>query len=357
MVTPVQRTRRGPTAAALTLVALVVYLSGCAGILNNDPDLRWWVFSHYGASQICPEMIKTSVPIKLQDRAPSIGRFFPMQCTCTVDDNRRVITVNVGGTGYGYLAPAKRVGFGLTASVEYRPDFVIAGKDTYLWAKVNRMVDGPHFSTGYVENRILDVMGNVPPFGNMSNLIGNQIVASAMTRGFTVIKNDDNPKNPEFSLGVLHPPQRPMHPFNAPSSSRLTFANETVDVEAQQRDFLGPFEIAKAGQAIFLTTQVQGPPVDMIIVNKLTGDVWRDQYQTGQPLGQPPGPILGGNPVMPGVVDTRRYNLPPGLYYVVIDNTSAAGVVAPTAPALLSPLGFAPSSSLARVNYLAQLGE
>ncbi len=44
------------------------------------------------------------------------------------------MTVNLSGTGYGYVMPAKRVGFSLTVSVEYRPDFVIAGDDIYVWA-------------------------------------------------------------------------------------------------------------------------------------------------------------------------------------------------------------------------------
>lgn len=364
MVTPMHGRTRPPIGASLALVALVVALSGCAGIINNDPDLRWFIFSKFGASQICPEMIKTSVPIRLQDRAPSTGRFFPQQCNCAVDDTRRVITVSVSGTGYGYVLPAKRVGFALSATVEYRPDFVIAGKDLYLWAKVNRMVDGPRFHTGFVENPILDVMGNMPPFGGMANNIGNQVVSSALTRGFTVIRNDDNPKNPDFTLGILYPPMKPNHPFRAASTNRFTFANDTVDVEANQRDYLGPFEVVKAGQAIFLSTQVQGPPIDVLIVNKLTGDVWRDHYQTGKPLGPPPGPVLAGNPVMPGMVDTRRHNLPPGLYYVVIDNTAAAGTMSPAAPGLLSagpgllsPLGLSSGGSLARVSYIAQLGE
>ena len=112
------------------------------GIINNNPELRWKLFSLFGASKICPEMLKRSVSIRLQDRSPAIGRFFPMQCTYAVDEARQVVTVSMAGTGYGYMLPAKRVGFSLTAAVEYRPDFVIAGDDLYVWAKLNRIVDG-----------------------------------------------------------------------------------------------------------------------------------------------------------------------------------------------------------------------
>ena len=80
--------------------------------------------------------------------------------------------------------------------------------------------------------------------------------------------------------------------------------------------------------------------------------VTREAYQTGKPLGPPPGPVQAGGPLQPGIIETRRYALRPGLYYVVIDNTSAAGMVAPPVT-LLSPLG----GSAAQVSYMAQVGE
>src|ERR1700690_1387337 len=123
-------------AAALALAILVMTLTGCAGTLNNNPDLRWFVFSRFGAGKICPEMLKTSVPLHLQDRAPAVGRFFPPTCNATVDQAHHVLVVSGAGNGYGYLPGAKRIGFSVTASVEYRPDFVVAGDDIYVHAKV-----------------------------------------------------------------------------------------------------------------------------------------------------------------------------------------------------------------------------
>jgi hypothetical protein len=341
---------------ASALAVLVGTLSGCTGIINNTPDLRWFLFSHFGANKICPEMITRSVPIHLADRAPSVGRFFPNTCSVTVDNARHVIVVAVGGTGYGYVTPAKRVGFSVSASVEYRPDFVISGDDTYLWARVNRVVDGPHFQTGYMENPIMDVMGNLPPFGNLANFLGNQAVSGAMTQGFTVIHNGNGD---DFTIGIINPPQRPQHPFQIAASDRLTFANETTDVQANERDFLGPFEVAKPGQAIFFSTTVQGPPVNLVVVSKAVGDAWREAYQTGRPSVSPPGPVLYTNTVRPGAVDTQRFNVAPGLYYVVIDNTGAQAPGAGILPSLmtpLSPLGLGGGGgALARVNYVAQL--
>jgi len=342
--------------ALLALAALVSATSGCARIVNNDPDLRWLLFSRFGANRVCPELLKTSVPIRLQDRGPATGRFFPKTCNTTIDGARQVMVVSVAGTGYGYVTPARRVGFAVSASVEYRPDFVMAGDQIYVQAKVNRIVDGPHFQTGYIENPVVDLMGNLPPFGTAANFLGNQAVTRSLTLGFTVIHDDHGD---DFALGLMYPPERPNHPFTVLPSERFTFANDTTDVQPGERDFLGPFEVAKSGQAIFLSTTVQGAGVNVVVVEKATGDLWREQYQTGQPaLGPPPGPVLYTNPVPPGPVDTRRYNLPPGLYYIVIDNAGGqqTGQVGPF-PALLNPL--APlglgSGSLARVSYVAQL--
>jgi hypothetical protein len=356
MTRPAARRPRLAIAALATLVLLALPLSGCARIINNDPDLRWFLFSNFGAQRVCPEILKMGVPIKREQRAPAIGRFFPMQCNVAVQADRRTIVVSLAGTGYGYVTPAKRVGFSVTASVEYRPDFVIAGDDIYIWAKVNRIVDGPHFQTGYIENPVIDVMGNIPPFGSIANFLGNQAVQSTLTMGFTVIHNGD--RGDDFSMGILNPPQRPNHPFQVQTSERFTFANETTDVEAKQLDFLGPFEIAKNGQALFLSASVQGPAVNMVIVNKATGDAWREAYQTGRPNAGPPGPVLFQNQVLPGPVDTRRYNLMPGLYYVVIDNNGQQpgplglpqGLLNP-----LSPIGIGSAGALARVSYVAQL--
>jgi hypothetical protein len=351
---------RRPAAAVLTLVAIVLATTFCgcpciSGPVNASPGLRWWLFANFGASKVCPEMLKQGVPLRLQDRSPTIGRFFPLQCSYTLDDQRQTLTVNVAGTGYGYMIPAKRIGFSLTASVEYRPDFQIAGDDVYVWGKMNRLVQGPNFQLGAVENPVVDVLGNVPPFGSIANFLGNQVVTEEMTRGFTVIHADDGSN--DFTLGTLFPPQRPHHPFQVVDADRFTFANERVELHSNQRDYLGPFEITDGGKALYLTLSLQGPAIDVMVVGKATGDVWREAYQTGKPLGPPPGPIVAGGVLQPGPTDNRRYPLPAGVYYVVLDNTPAAGLVAPPLlGAFLNPLNPLADSPAAMVSYVAQLG-
>jgi hypothetical protein len=345
---------RAPRAwLALFIVVASFSMAGCpcvAAVTNASPGLRWWLFSNFGASRVCPEMLKRGVALRLEDRAPAIGRFFPAQCTYNVDDAQQTMTVHFAGTGYGFMSPARRVGFSCTGSVEYRPDFQIAGDDVYVWGKLNRIVQGPNFQLGYVENTIVDVATAWTPLGAVANFFGNQIVSGELTRGFTVVHNED--RGDDFALGLLFPPQKPHHPFQITEDERFTFANETVDIHAQQRDYLGPFEVAEAGQALLMTMSVMGPTVDVMIVDKRVGDPWRESYQTGKTLGPPPGPVLAGGLLQPNVTDTRRYTLPPGLYYVVVDNTSYAGQVAPPT-SLLTPL----ADPVARVSYAAQLAE
>jgi hypothetical protein len=347
---------RVPNKSSCALILLVMAVAcanwGCPSAANFLPkSVRWFLFANYGANKICPEMLKRSVTLRLSDRQNGIGRFFPIGCNYNVDNAAETVTVHVTGTGYGYMSPAKRVGFSITTSVEYRSDFQVAGDDAYVWAKLNRIVQGPNFQLGYVENPILDIAANLPGFGSLANFFGDQIVKGEMTRGFTVLHNLDTEQN-EFSLGILYPPQRPYKPFNVSASNRLTYANETVEIHSNQRDYLGPFEIVTGNQALYLMLNVVGPPVDVMIVNKLTGDVWREQYQTGKPMGGPPGPVLAGGPLYPGTNDTRRYPLSQGLYYVVVDNTHSAGTMAPPV-SILNPLGDA----VATVSYVAQLGE
>jgi hypothetical protein len=346
------RKRSSTARAALSVGAIAAAFSfaGCPcleSIVNPSPGLQWWLFSNFGASRMCPEMLKQGVPLRLQDRSPAIGRFFPAQCSYAVDDSRRTVAVSFAGTGYGYISPAKRVGFSVTGTVELRPGIQLAGDKAYVFGQFNRIIAGPDFKIGYIENPVIDIAANIPPFGSMTNLFGNQIVAGELTRGFTVVNSD---KGNDFALGILRPPQVPNHPFALAESQRYTFANETIEIHQGQRDFLGPFEVPEVGKSLFLMLNNQGPALDVMVVSKYVGDAWRDQYQRGM-LAPPPGPVVAGGPLQPNFNDTRRYALPPGIYYVVIDNTATAGLVSP--PASILPL----ADAMARVSYVAQLGE
>ncbi len=359
MLIPVlRRIRRSPSAhpagSFLMLLVLVFafVLAGCPcteSVVNNNPEFRWWLFSNFGASRICPEMLKVGVSLKTDPRSPSsIGRFFPTTCNYVVDDPNKMVSVQFSGTGYGYMQPAKRVGFSCSATVQLRPDFLISNDDVYVFGRMNQVLY-PDFRVGYIENPAVSVATNIPGFGTIANVFGQQVLTSELTRGFTVVANED--RGNDFALGILMPPARPIKPFRVSNEERFTFANENVDVHGNQRDYLGPYEVS-SGQSLYVTMSVQGPTVDVMIVEKRVGDAWREAYQIGQPLGGPPGIVVGGGPVAPGPQQTRKYSLQPGLYYVVIDNTPYAGLVSPPA----SPLN-ALFDPVARVSYVTQVGE
>jgi hypothetical protein len=340
---------------ALTALVLSLAFSGCrclSGPVNASPALRWWLFSNFGAGKICPEMTKRGMGLRLQERGPAVGRFFPNGCTVDIDNQNQLVTVNFTGTGYAYTPVSRRVGFQCTASVQYRPDFYFGEEDIYVWGKVNRIVNGPRFEIGYVENPVADVATSMTPLGALANGFGNQIVAGELTRGFTVLQDWQTESN-SFALGILLPPQKPASPFDTSQDERYTFGNETTEVQGNQRDYLGPFEVVEHGQQLVMKYYLQGPPVDVMVVAKATGDLWREAYQLGRQPGPPPGPVLGGAPLHPGRELTVAYPLAPGQYYVVVDNTAYAGAVAPPV-SILDPLG---ATAAARISYVAQLAD
>lgn len=339
--------------AALLAVSLVAAYVGsttsCAAVVNASPGLRWWLFSNFGAQRVCPEMLKTSLTLRMQDRAPGIGRFFPSQCSYTVNDDAQTLQVNIAGVGYAYVPPAKHIGFNLNVAVEYRPDFMIAGDDLYVWGKFSRMISAPNFQLAYVENPALDVATTLTPLGSGANLLGNQVVAGFLSRGFTVVDNSDTGKL--FSLGILSPPAKPFQPIQVDDDSSYTFANETIDVYVGQRDFLGPFEVADDDQQLQLKFNLTGSPAEFMVVTKGTGDNWIAAYNAGQAGPAPPPGAIMGAPLNQGPT-IKRLTLQPGMYYVVVDNTTTAGVVNPPIT-LPNPLFDAAT----RISYVAQLIE
>jgi hypothetical protein len=87
----------------MIVLALAFTGAGCPCVrsaVNASPELRWWLFSNFGASKICPEMLKRGVPLKLPQLGnASVGRFFPNQCFVQVDENRHAIVMSASGTG------------------------------------------------------------------------------------------------------------------------------------------------------------------------------------------------------------------------------------------------------------------
>jgi hypothetical protein len=238
------------------------------------------------------------------------------------------------------VSPVKRVSFWSGATVEYKADIKGSGDDIYVWGQLARVVAGPTFQITYMENN------SIPALGSVANFLGNYVVGSELARGFTVVHNK---KGDAFTLGRLEPPNKPYQPWSVQGQNRYTYANEQVELHANQRDYLGPFEV-KDGKTLYVSATSRGPAVDLMIVDKTTGDWWRDGYQKGV-MAPPQGPILGGQPVGPYPANLS-FRLAPGSYYVVVDNSASVGSVSPPIDAS-NPL----SDAVAVVSYVAQLGD
>lgn len=330
----------------MLLVVLSPLFLGASCVKSMAGDgLRWRLFTAYGVQRMCPELLSRSIALAQAPGANTTGRFYPSSCRCEVDQARRSVVLHFSGTGYTWTAVAGRVGFSADASVEYAMDWKKSKRRTmYIWGRFARLVSGPDIRLGGVENKAVDWAARGTPLGNVAAVFAQRIGADQLTQGFTVIHHPR--RGDDFSLGLLYPPQVPVRPFDTSVGRRLVYANETTEVQMQQLDFVGPFSVVKDKQALFLRLRpVAGPNVEVLVFERSSVDPWRERLQLGAPLAPPSVPAITGFAVPMGPEQRHRIPLPRGSYYVVIDNSSKVGSVAPpwnplaslgTNPAVLS---------------------
>jgi hypothetical protein len=338
-------------AAALALVLAGV--AGCGlfrGAVNNSPEVRWWLFSNFGASQMCPEMLKRSAPLRLMNGGNVIGRLFPTACQHRVDEQRMTVSLEFTGTGYAWTPIAGRVGFSAHAGVEYRADFSLQDDATYVWARAERLLFAPEFRVGSIENRLVDWAQNQSPVGYLTNTFGAQVTQSQLLSGFTVVRSDDGDA---FSLGILMPPERPRQPFRSGGDGRVLVDADTAEVRVEQVDFLGPIVVEESGQSLFFKYGVVGPTAEALLWSRADADAWRERLQTGAVLAPPSAPALFGFTLSAGVTEEQRVPLPPGQYVLVVDNSSRVGRVNPPWNPLLNAVGANPLI----LSYRLEVGE
>jgi hypothetical protein len=140
-----------------------------------------------------------------------------------------------------------------------------------------------------------------------------------------------------------------VHPYDSHGGDRVVLLNELAEVHGNMLDFLGPFQVDGSGRMLFAKMRSAGLPVDVAVVTRSVGDAWRRQYQSQRGIPLPPSaPIVAG--VLPRDVEIdRSVALPQGEYYIVVDNSSVVGQVAPPAVTLFDPV--------ARVSYLISMGD
>jgi hypothetical protein len=323
---------------------------GCSlfkGPVNASPELRWWLFSNFGVGKLCPEMLQRSAPLRMAPDPNAVGRLFPSSCQTTVNDAAQTVTLSFAGNGYAWTPVAGRIAFNVMASVEYRMDFYLADDAVYIYARPARTVLGPTFQVTAVENRLVNWAAQGPA-GYLVNSFGSQIVSGELASGFTVVHADDGDA---FALGLLSPPQRPPQPFNT-SKKRYAIVNDTSEVHTDQLDLIGPLTVAKSDQALFVRLTVVGPPVDVLLIRRGTGDLWRQGLQNGLALGPPPEAPISMFTLSPGPELRQRFPLPAGQYYLAIDNSARVGTTNPP----FSPLG-AIGQNTALVSVAVELGD
>jgi hypothetical protein len=292
-------------------------------------------------------MLQRSAALRMAPDPNIVGRLFPASCQTNVNDAAQTVTLSFSGSGFAWTPVAGRIAFSVMASVEYRMDFYLGDDAVYIYARPARTVLGPTFQVTSVENRLVNWAAQGPA-GYLVNSFGGQIVSGELASGFTVVHADDGDA---FSLGILSPPARPPQPFNT-SKHRYAMANETSEVHTDQLDLVGPLTVAKSDQALFVRLAVVGPPVDVLLIRRGTGDLWRQGLQNGLALAPPPEAPISSFALSPGPELRQRFPLPSGQYYLAVDNSARVGTTTPP----FSPLG-ALGQNTALVSVAVELGD
>jgi hypothetical protein len=351
--------RLAPKGHVAVLVAVVGLAASSACTPNavckvagpiNDPSnrtLRRNIMS-FGLGQFCTQMTARNAPLTLSPDQPVVGRFFPQHCMQRTLDNGD-LWVQFDGIGYAWTDLSKKVTFTSAATLQYNQDFKCAEDDAIYAYFDPRAVAPPDFRVAQIEQPVANLMQNwIAPFADN---FGRQVVSGQLAQGFTVIVDANG--TTEFSIGHLPLGQHPFHPFDVHGGGRITYESLRTQVHAGERDFIGPIAVEGDRRALFLQMHLEGvQSADVFVVPKSEGDASLQlyvQYGAIGPLAYPP---RFSDIIRYGAEYQRAVPVPPGMYYVVIDNSPTAGQAAPPAP-LFGVVGDA----AALVNYAIQIGD
>ena len=340
--------------AAVAALAAVTPGCNCAGSAActlrgpiNDPSNRTMRrnIMASGLKEFCRQMTSRNAPLRMTTDAPVIGRFYATACQQS-DMANGDLYVQFSGFGYAFTNISKKLTFTMAGSVQYNQDFLIS-EDCLAYAYFRpRNITSSDFRINKVENPVTSFLNALSP---IAENFGRQLVAGKLGEGFTVITDMDM-KNPDVVLGVVEKGQKPVHPFDIHGTSRITYENLRTEVHQNERDFIGPIEVTESGRALYLTAQMDGvQAIDLFLMRKDDGDASLHlfiDYPMAGPLSAPP---IVSDVVTAGQAYTRTLPVPPGMYYVVLDNTPSAGQVAPPNNAF--------DDRAAVVNYVVQIGD
>jgi hypothetical protein len=300
------------------------------GVINDSGNrtLRRELLA-FGTKSVCDELQKRSVPLKLREEDPTLGRFYARTCASRDLENDNIY-LQFGGVGYAWSNITKRVGFGASAGVEYDQDFRIADGRLYVYFRP-AAITAKQFELKTAEQSAPSVLGTVLPGASPQdfvNQLGEGLLAQQLGRGFTVVRDSDGAVS--FGFGMVPPGQTPSAPFERKNQSRLLLTNERVEIHQNQRDFTGPFQVDDDDMALYLTMNVEGTSaVDVLVFQRPIGEQWLQSYVHEVQINAPPQPPLFDEAAPAGVLFRRLVRVPKGQYYVVLDNTSSAGRTTP----------------------------
>jgi hypothetical protein len=144
--------------------------------------------------------------------------------------------------------------------------------------------------------------------------------------------------------------ERPYHPFSVRTEDKRVVANERTEVHLGQQDFIGPITLDGESQAIYLTLALDGAAaIDALVLPEAEGKRMLDAFTKQPGPVTPLSPPLLDEPVLRAAEWKRYVVAPKGRYYLVLDNSGAAGRTTP-------PSGPADGLS-ARTDVLLLVGE
>ncbi|MCL2724985.1 MAG: hypothetical protein FWD69_11170 [Polyangiaceae bacterium] len=337
-------------AFAIVCVALASAVVGCGpkecvfrGTLN-DPANRSMrqALLRQGMGDFCKQMLERNAPLRLSPDSPIIGRFYPTHCVAPESED---LFVRFDGFGYAYTNVTKKMTFNMSATVHYRYDFLLTEGDrcdVYAYFRPNR-IEASDFRTHVIEAPAASLLNGLT---SMGDTFGNQLVASKLRGGFTVIRTTATNTN-EFGLGIVPIGQKSFHPYQVHGKDRVTYENERVEVHQNERDFVGPI-VVDSGRALFVTASLDGAPAARVmIMRKAEAEASLNLYYASPQAGPLAASPLTSDILQAGVPFMRAISVPPGMYYVVFDNS--LGQVSPPAGVL--------DDRAAVINYLIQIGD
>ncbi len=306
-------------------------LSIMPGVVNSPQNLslRRAILS-FATNQICSEMLRRSVPLKLRPDDPIGGRFYGTSCFAQEIGEGQSLFIQFSGYGYAWTNLTQRLGFDASGAIEYEEDFLMDGGTMYVYFR-QKATSAVSFKYRLIERPEAAALGATAVNGStdsLANAVGTQILKTEVAKGFTVIRDEDGAVS--FGLGVVAKGEKPAAPYKISQNGRLVLANDRTEVHTGQRDYIGPLDVDGKGKALYITAAVDGAAAaDLLLVNKISGDTWLGQYTTQAALTPLPDYAPLDDTATQGLMFRRTIALPKGQYYLVVDNSSAAGKSSP----------------------------